>query len=426
MKFFLFFYLLANSYISTASDAPNPVQRQSTVPLLIIPGQKNSNNIRSSMTPRTRGKTFATMGRASSNLRQEIQETKDCRIEFPHTPLPERHSVRNLRNFFEPQQTESSEEVWELEDKKYLVEKLPFAAGGEKQVFKAIQKGQPFVIAVYHSPAQKDEKSFYAKFIPISNETKLRLALPTRANPYKHPKTGRETYVMRKYRGDLFSLEQLPTEEKIIKQLAPSLAAMHTEGFIHRDIKPDNIFMGKKELYLGDFGSVTKIKEGEEFPSNIHNTPEYSPPEWFLLEEIQLLSNGQRNPTRLKKLKKILSDLYDKLKEDLNLQTNEEAYKALEESMDFYRLGKSAFIAAMPEQERARYLQDQRKTYLNLIETNVPSSNPSQWMGIANMLYGKRNLEKTLGLLEADPALRLLNARKIINDANSNGNSSPK
>jgi serine/threonine protein kinase len=39
---------------------------------------------------------------------------------------------------------------------------------------------------------------------------------------------------------------------------------VHKKGIIHRDIKPDNIFMNKnEEVKLGDFGISTKIKKSQ-------------------------------------------------------------------------------------------------------------------------------------------------------------------
>jgi len=44
---------------------------------------------------------------------------------------------------------------------------------------------------------------------------------------------------------------------KAIRPIVEGVAKLHKEGYVHRDIKPDNIFVGKKnELVLGDFGLV--------------------------------------------------------------------------------------------------------------------------------------------------------------------------
>jgi len=44
---------------------------------------------------------------------------------------------------------------------------------------------------------------------------------------------------------------------KAVRPIIEGVAKLHKEGYVHRDIKPDNIFVGaKNELILGDFGLV--------------------------------------------------------------------------------------------------------------------------------------------------------------------------
>lgn len=75
---------------------------------------------------------------------------------------------------------------------------------------------------------------------------------------------------------------------RIIRQCASALAAAHRRGVIHRDIKPDNIFLcddgsGRAFIKLLDFG-VAKVLDDERsnkltMPGFIVGTPEYLSPE---------------------------------------------------------------------------------------------------------------------------------------------------
>ena len=44
---------------------------------------------------------------------------------------------------------------------------------------------------------------------------------------------------------------------KAIRPLVEAVATLHKKGYVHRDIKPQNIFLNSnKDLILGDFGLV--------------------------------------------------------------------------------------------------------------------------------------------------------------------------
>lgn len=49
----------------------------------------------------------------------------------------------------------------------------------------------------------------------------------------------------------------------IRKQIRDILKSIHKRGFIHRDIKPDNVMFNGKDIYLIDFGCATNYKTAE-------------------------------------------------------------------------------------------------------------------------------------------------------------------
>ena len=70
---------------------------------------------------------------------------------------------------------------------------------------------------------------------------------------------------------------------EIIKQVGRALARVHALGIVHRDVKPDNIFIttqpdGHALIKLLDFGVAEPLKRKDE-PRDIVGTPEYMAPE---------------------------------------------------------------------------------------------------------------------------------------------------
>jgi serine/threonine protein kinase len=79
-----------------------------------------------------------------------------------------------------------------------------------------------------------------------------------------------------------------------LPQIADALDFVHDQGFIHRDIKPDNIFLDKRgRAYLGDFGIIKASSEvsgsggGSRLTMTgaVVGTPEYMAPEMAMGED---------------------------------------------------------------------------------------------------------------------------------------------
>src|SRR2546423_1929108 len=87
------------------------------------------------------------------------------------------------------------------------------------------------------------------------------------------------------------------TTDEILRVLALAargVAAAHAAGLVHRDLKPDNIFIAHDGgVQVGDFGLARDTDEppGLSFPGMMVGTPAYVPPEQARGEEVDARSD---------------------------------------------------------------------------------------------------------------------------------------
>ena len=96
--------------------------------------------------------------------------------------------------------------------------------------------------------------------------------------------------------GDLLKRERAIAVQRalpIFRQVASALAAVHRKGIIHRDIKPDNVFLSGEpgeahQIKVIDFG-LAKLQTGEMTAAGVvMGTPEYMAPEQALAEKVDI------------------------------------------------------------------------------------------------------------------------------------------
>ena len=74
--------------------------------------------------------------------------------------------------------------------------------------------------------------------------------------------------------------DRLRAHTEILMQVARALAFAHERGVIHRDVKPDNVMIGRfGEVYLLDWGIALRLDERAHEPFGIVGTPGYMAPE---------------------------------------------------------------------------------------------------------------------------------------------------
>lgn len=142
------------------------------------------------------------------------------------------------------------------------------ASGGMGEVFEVEHEllGRRFAAKVLHARLAGD--AGFVERMRLESQATARLRHPhiVEVVDFCLSSTGRPCLIMEKLRGRTLARElgargQLPLAEcfSLLDQLLSALAAAHRMGVVHRDLKPDNLFLhegadGKRRLKVLDFG----------------------------------------------------------------------------------------------------------------------------------------------------------------------------
>lgn len=170
--------------------------------------------------------------------------------------------------------------------------------------------GQGGMGAVFKSHHQRLDKTVAVKLMTLeatSDEHRKRFLVEAQAAAkLEHPNivqvydVGEENgvyyIIMQFVEGE--SLERLVKKEgglepkraaRILREIALALKSAHDRNFIHRDVKPDNVFIGKNDsVKLGDFGLVRNLASDVQLTQAgiVLGTPYFMAPEQFQSDKI--------------------------------------------------------------------------------------------------------------------------------------------
>lgn len=160
--------------------------------------------------------------------------------------------------------------------------------GGMSSVYKAYQPGLDRYVAVKVLPTYFSRDSLFAARFAREAQAIARLRHPNILQVYDVGQEGELAYIVMQYveGGSLKDLlgKPLPLETcaNVIAQVAAALDEAHSQGIIHRDVKPSNILLARPDwMLLSDFGLARMLKTSVRLTHSgvTIGTPAYMSPE---------------------------------------------------------------------------------------------------------------------------------------------------
>lgn len=103
-------------------------------------------------------------------------------------------------------------------------------------------------------------------------------------DPYRTDLDGASVVVMERARcsvRDLLDDEAVPDPAALLVDLARALSDLHAQGWVHADIKPENLLvMPDGSVKLADFGLTAELEGTHAYVPNLASS-DYVPPEWW-------------------------------------------------------------------------------------------------------------------------------------------------
>lgn len=172
--------------------------------------------------------------------------------------------------------------------------------GGAGEVFEAEHIGlaKPVVVKLLH--ADLSDVPRLVERMRVEAQVLARLSHPNLVvvTDFGQTAEGRSFLVMERLEGRTLAEElavrgALPTPEAValVRQALSGLAAAHGAGVVHRDVKPENLFVcapdaeGRRRLKVLDFGVAKLLEEGARFPTEqgvLVGSPRCAAPEQVL------------------------------------------------------------------------------------------------------------------------------------------------